>query len=205
MEVAGAPFLASVRMNQARTWEEFREACGYNRIPAENMVWADRKGNIGYQAAGIQPLRRNWSGLLPVPGDGRYEWEGYLPITALPNAHNPSSGFVVTANHYLMPNDYPWKEAMHFTWADPYRASRISELLGSGRLFSVAETTRVQNDDLSLPARALVPLLRDVSLPSGAAAKARDVLMTWDFVLDKDSVAAGIYAMWQRRLIVNTR
>jgi penicillin G amidase len=205
MEVGGAPYLASLRMGQARTWEEFREACGYNRIPAENMVWADREGNIGYQAAGIQPLRRNWSGLLPVPGDGRYEWDGYLPITALPNAHNPSSGFVVTANHYLMPNDYPWKEAMHFTWADPYRASRITELLASGRLYSVAEVARVQNDDVSIPARSLVPLLRDVPLSNETSVKARDLLTSWNFVLDKNSVPAGIYAMWQRRLLANVR
>jgi hypothetical protein len=67
LEPGGAPYLASLRMNQARTWEEFREACRYNHMPAENMVWADRTGTIGWQAAGIQPLRRNWSGLLPVP------------------------------------------------------------------------------------------------------------------------------------------
>jgi penicillin amidase len=205
MDVGGAPYLASLRMDQARTWEEFREACGYNRIPAENMVWADRKGNIGYQAAGIQPLRRNWSGLLPVPGDGRYEWDGYLPITALPNAHNPQAGFFVTANHYLMPNDYPWAEAMHFTWADPYRNSRITELLGSGRLFSVAEVARVQNDDLSIPARSLVPLLRDIPLQDPIVEKARAALLSWDYVLDKDSVAAGIYVMWQRRLQANVK
>lgn len=205
LEPGSAPYLASLRMNQARNWEEFRDACSYSRMPAENMVWADRTGTIGWQAAGIQPLRRNWSGLLPVPGDGRYEWDGYLPILNLPHEVNPSRGFVATANHYLFPNDYKWKDALHFTWADPYRASRIAELLGSGRLFSVAETARVQNDDLSLPARALVPLLHDVSLPSGPAAKARDVLVAWDLVLDKDSVAAGIYAMWQRRLLVNTR
>ncbi|MGH8185536.1 MAG: penicillin acylase family protein, partial [Steroidobacteraceae bacterium] len=205
MDVGGAPYLASLRMDQARTWEEFREACGYNRIPSENMVWADRKGNIGYQAAGIQPLRRNWSGLLPVPGDGRYEWDGYLPITALPNAHNPPAGFFVTANHYLMPNDYPWVEAMHYTWADPYRNSRITELLGSGRLFSVAEVARVQNDDLSIPARSLVPLLRDIPLQDPVVEKARAALLSWDYVLDKDSVPAGIYAMWQRRLQANVR
>lgn len=205
MERGGAPYLASLRMNQARTWEEFREACKYNHMPAENMVWADRTGTIGWQAAGIQPLRSNWSGLLPVPGDGRYEWDGYLPITALPHEVNPPRGFIATANHYLFPNDYPWKEAVHYTWADPYRASRITELLGSGRLFSVAETARVQNDDLSLPARALVPLLHGLSLPSGPAARARDALAGWDFVLDKDSVQAGIYAMFQRRLVANTR
>ena len=165
-------------MGQARTWEEFREACGYNRMPAENMVWADRTGTIGWQAAGIQPMRRNWSGLLPVPGDGRYEWDGYLPITALPHELNPNRGFVATANHYLFPNDYPFPEAMHYTWADPYRASRITEVLGSGRLFSVAEMARLQNDDLSIPARALVPLLKDVErgqpgVRQGARAAAR--------------------------------
>jgi penicillin amidase len=204
MEPGSAPYLASLRMSQARSWDEFREACSYNRMPAENMVWADRSGTIGWQAAGIQPLRRNWSGLLPVPGDGRYEWDGFLPITALPHEVNPPRGFVVTANHYLFPNDYPWKEALHFTWADPFRASRIAEVLGSGRLFSVAETARLQNDDLSLPARALVPLMRNLPL-TGAAASARDVLTAWDCVLDKDSVAAGIYAMFQRRLLANVR
>lgn len=205
MEPGSAPYLASLRMNQARTWEEFREACGYSRMPAENMVWADRTGTIGWQAAGIQPLRRNWSGLLPVPGDGRYEWDGYLPITALPHEVNPSRGFVATANHYLFPNDYPYPEAMHYTWADPYRASRITEVLGSGRLFSVAEMARLQNDDLSIPARALVPLLKDLSLSNAASAKARDQLMAWDFVMDKSSVPAGIHAMWQRRLLANLR
>lgn len=205
LEQGGAPYLASLRMDQAKTWEEFRDACTYNRMPAENMVWADRSGSIGWQAAGIQPLRKNWSGLLPVPGDGRYEWDGFLPITALPHEVNPARGFIGTANNYLMPNDYPWKEAVHYTWTDPYRSSRVTEILGSGRLFSVAEMTRMQNDELSLPARALVPLLRDLSLPSAPAARARELLRDWDYVLDKDSVPAGIYAMWQRRVIVNTR
>lgn len=205
METGGAPYLASLRMNQARTWEEFREACAYNRMPAENMVWADRTGTIGWQAAGIQPLRRNWSGLLPVPGDGRYEWDGYLPITALPHEVNPSRGFVATANHYLFPNDYPYPEAVHFTWADPYRASRINEMLDSGRRFSVAEVARLQNDDLSLPARALVPLLRDLPFTAPASSRARDAVLAWDFVMDKSSVPAGIYAMWQRRLLANLR
>jgi penicillin amidase len=205
MEPGGAPYLASLRMNQATSWEQFREACGFNRMPAENMIWADRQGTIGWQAAGIQPLRRNWSGLLPVPGDGRFEWDGYLPITALPHQVNPARGFVVTANNYLFPNDYAWPEALHYTWADPFRASRITEMLGSGRQFSVAEMVRLQNDDLSLPARALVQLLRDVTLTNANSAAARDALLRWDFVLDKDSVAAGIYAMWQRRLLSNAR
>ncbi|HEV8236797.1 MAG TPA: penicillin acylase family protein, partial [Gemmatimonadaceae bacterium] len=74
LEAGGAPYMASLRMDQARTWEEFRDACAFSNIPGENMIWADRSGNIGWQAVGIAPIRTHWSGLVPVPGDGRYEW-----------------------------------------------------------------------------------------------------------------------------------
>ncbi len=205
LEPGGAPYLASLRMNQAATWEEFQAACRFSHMPSENMVWVDRNGNIGWQAAGIQPIRRNWSGVLPVPGDGRYEWDGYLPIKSLPSEANPSRGFIATANNYLLPDNYPYKDLLHVQWSDAFRASRITEVLGSGRLFNVAEMTRLQNDDLSIVARALTPLLRDVTLANPASARARDVLTRWDFVLDKDSIEAGVYEMWQRRLLANTR
>jgi len=205
MEIGSAPYLASLRMNQARTWEEFRAAAGYSRIPAENMIWADVDGTIGYQAVAITPIRRNWSGLVPVPGDGRYEWDGYLPIKALPHVVNPPAGFFATANNYLFPERYPYPEAQHHTGTDPFRAARINEFLSSGRLHTVSDMIELQNDDLSLPARSLVPLLKDLTIADPTAAKARDLLVGWNRVLDKDSVAAGIYEMWQRRLLVNLR
>src|SRR5205814_722880 len=204
MEPGAAPYLASLRMDQAKTWEEFVQACTYSRIPSENMVWADRAGHIGYQAVAITPLRPNWSGLVPVPGDGRYEWNGYLPINALPHVSDPPKGYVATANNYLFPPDFPYKEALHYTGTDPYRASRISEVLGSGRLHTVADMVRLQNDNVSLPARSLVPLLRGAAV-SGDALKARDLLLGWDVSVDADSIAAGIYEMWQRRLTANVR
>ncbi len=205
MEIGGAPYLASLRMDQAHSWNEFLDACSYSRTPSENMVWADREGNIGYQAVGISPLRPGWSGLVPVPGDGRYEWAGYLPIKELPHVLNPAKGFWNTSNNYLIPPGWPYKDALHYTWADPYRASRVAEVLGSGRLFTVAEMIRLQNDDLSIPARSLVPLLRDLPMNDPASDKARDRLLAWNYILDKDSVPAGIYEMWQRRIQANLR
>jgi penicillin G amidase len=204
MEPGAAPYLASLRMDQAKTWEEFVQACTYSRIPSENMVWADRQGHIGYQAVAITPLRPNWSGLVPVPGDGRYEWNGYLPINALPHVVDPAKGYFATANNYLFPPDFAYKEALHYTGADPYRVSRISEVLASGRLQTVADMMRLQNDNVSLPARSLVPLLRGAAV-SGDALKARDLLLAWDFSVDADSVTAGVYEMWQRRLTANIR
>ena len=203
MEVGGAPYLASLRMDQATTWEEFREASSYSHIPGENMVWADKDGNIGWQAVGIAPIRRTVSGLVPVPGDGRYEWEGYLPILAKPHEHNPERGYIETSNSNYTPPDFPYLEAIGFTWTDPYRWSRASELLASGRKLSMMDMIRLQHDHLSVPARTLVPLLADVEALDPSVDEARRRLLDWDYVLDKNSIEAGIYVAFERRLLDN--
>ena len=205
LDYGAAPYLASLRMDQARTWEEFREACSYSRIPSENMIWADRDKNIGYQAVGVSPIRPNHSGLVPVPGDGRYEWDGYLPIKALPNVLNPDKGFFGTANNYLVPDGYPYWEALHYTWGDQMRAARVEELLDSGRHMTVADMMRFQHDELTVAGRNIVPLLREVTIDDPPVDALRDRLLEWDYVLDKDSVAAAIYATFERRLRANVR
>ena len=206
LEPGGAPYLASLRMDQAKTWEEFVEACNYSNIPGENMIWADREGNIGWQAVGIAPIRRNWSGLVPVPGDGRYEWDGYLPIRAKPSVHNPPEGYFATANNHLTPDDYPHMDAIGFEWSDPYRWARAAEVLGSGRLHSMADMMALQTDYLSIPARTIVPMLRHVGpSPDPATERARELLLAWDFVLDPTSVAAGIYVAFEGRVRGNVR
>ena len=201
LEVGNAPYLASLRMNQARTWEEFAEACSYSRIPAENMIWGDVDGNIGYHAVGISPLRPNWSGLVPVPGDGRYEWDGFLPIGALPQVKNPARGYWATANNFMVPDGYPHPEALHWTWGDEMRGLRVDELLGTGRRFTLADMMAFQHDELSIPARAIVPLLEPLDLPDPRDREALATLLAWDFVLDADSVAAAIYVGFERRLM----
>ena len=203
LEPGGAPYLASLRMDQARSWEEFVEACNYSNIPGENMVWADRDGNIGWQSVGIAPIRRNWSGLVPVPGDGRYEWDGYLPIKAKPSVYNPAEGYFATANNHLTPDDYPHMDAIGFEWSDPYRWTRAAEVLGSGRLHSMADMMALQTDYLSIPARTIVPMLRHVTTGGGDVERARELLLAWDFVLGPNSVAAGIYNAFERRVRSN--
>lgn len=200
MEVGGAPYLASLRMDQATTWEEFRDACSYSHIPGENMVWADRAGNIGWQAVGIAPIRRSWSGLVPVPGDGRYEWDGYLPIKQKPHVLNPEEGYFATANNDLIPDDYPHRDAVGWSWSDPYRWARVNEVLASGRKLSLQDMMRLQTDVLSIPARTLVPLLEPLSAVDPAVERARGRLLQWDYRLHPESVAAGIYVAWERRV-----
>lgn len=200
LDIGAAPYLAGLRMSQAQSWEEFREGAAYSRLPGENFVWADRDGNIGYQAVGVAPLRTNWDGLLPVPGDGRYEWDGYLPILALPNATNPGQGFWNTSNENLVPDNYAFRNAVGWTWTDPYRSNRVREVLASGQKFNLQDMAQLQNDSLSIPARTLVPLLNGLAYDNRAVEGARQQLMDWDFRMSIDSVAAGIYMAWEREL-----
>ena len=199
MEPGGAPYLASLRMDQATNWEEFREACTWSNIPGENMVWAGRDGTIGWQAVGIAPIRRGFSGLVPVPGDGRYEWDGYLPIQAKPSVVNPPEGYFATANNELIPRDYDFMDAVGFDWTDPYRWARVVEVLGNGRRHSLLDMMRLQTDELSIPARELVPMLEHLEA-EGRVEEARRRLLAWDFVMDDASVAAGIHAAWEGHL-----
>lgn len=201
LEPGGAPYMASLRMNGATTWEEFREACSYSHLPGENMIWADKKGNIGWQVVGIAPIRKNWSGLVPVPGDGRYEWDGFLPIKSLPNIYNPEKGFWVTANENLVAKNYPYRNAVGWEWSDSSRANRITEVITSKEKHTQEAMRQLQSDYLSLPARALVPYLNEIDTKTDALEKIKSMLLSWDFVMDKNSVEAAIYAAWEKKIL----
>ncbi|MDX1939169.1 MAG: penicillin acylase family protein [Saprospiraceae bacterium] len=207
LEVGGAPYLASLRMDQAKTWEEFREACNYSHIPGENMIWADRQGNIGWQAVGIAPIRRNFSGMVPVPGDGSYEWDGYQEIKERPHLYNPVEGYIATANENVTPPDYPHiQSTVGFSWSEPFRADRVKEVLGSGRIHSVADMAQLQTDYLSIPARTLIPLLRNLKISDNEASEqVRQMLLKWDFQMTKESIEAAIYKAWEGRLYNNVK
>ena len=118
-----------------------------------------------HQAVGIAPNRPNWSGLVPVPGDGRYEWNGFLPIKQLPHVKNPDEELLQHVQRISrIPRGWPFTQALHYVWTDPYRAQSVAEVLGSGRKFAVADMVRLQNNEMSIPARSLTPLFRDLDI-----------------------------------------
>ncbi len=202
LEPGSAGYLASLSLNRAKNWQEFLKALERWKVPSENLVYADVDGNIGWQAAGYAPIRRGWSGLLPVPGSsGQYEWDGYLPLSELPHAYNPARHFIATANHKIIPEGY--NHEINFDWSSPTRFFRIEEVLSKGAKFTVADFGRLQHDETSLPARELVPLLKGLKIDDPNLSEARDLLLAWDFVLSKDSQAAVIYEAWYQKLVSN--
>jgi len=200
LEIGGSPYLASLRMNQSKSWDEFRDACNYSNIPGENMVWADKEGNIGWQAVGIAPRRSTHSGLVPVMGDGRYEWDGYIPIIDKPNVYNPKEQFFATANQNVTPDSYEHWDAIGFSWSDPYRGDRVNNVLSKTSKLSMEDMVDLQVDYFSIPSVELIKMLEESNLESQYQ-KIADNLTRWDNKLLKTSSEAMIYVNWERTLM----
>ncbi len=199
-EPGTAGYLGSLSLNRARNWPEFLEALERWKVPAENLVYADVEGNIGWQAAGLAPVRDGWSGLLPVPGgEGLYEWRGFLPLSELPREENPPRHFLATANHNIQPPGY--RHELGYEPAAPFRFQRIVELLSQpGRKFTVADFERLQHDEVSLPARDLTALLRQIPAPAPDLQPWIQRLTAWDGTLSRDSAEAAVYEIWLSKL-----
>lgn len=199
-EPGTAGYLASLALDRAKDWNEFEEAMARWKVPSENIVYADRSGNIGEHSMGLAPLRKTWNGLLPVPGVGGYEWDGFVPNGELPHSFNPAEGFVATANHKMIPENYPY--AVGFEWGSPERYLRIKEYIEqagkAGRKLSIADMEALQSDVLSLPARKLQILLG--AAVGDKATPAAKLLLNWDCVVSADSAAAALYEYWTREL-----
>jgi penicillin G amidase len=202
-EPGTAGYLGSLSVDRARNWQEFERAMPRWKVPPENIVYADRAGNIGEHSTGLTPLRHNFNGLLPVPANGQYEWSGFVPNEALPHSYNPAAGFIATANQQTIPDSYPY--AVGYEWSAPTRFDRIQEVLGgaqrAGHRLTVADMEALQLDVVSLPARHLQDLLRQAPEPASAAAKkAAKLLLDWDCALRADSPSAALYELWTLQL-----
>jgi penicillin amidase len=162
-EPGGAGYLGSLNVMQAQNLDEFRAALPKAwYLPSHSLVYADVDGNYAYFGVALTPQRKGWDGLMPVPGkDGQYEWDGFVPFEQLPFSRNDPRGFYNSSNNDVVPKIVPgYRIPLGYEYSAPYRYERAFEVLGQPRTFTVADMERLQQDATSLPARALVPLLR---------------------------------------------
>jgi penicillin amidase len=196
LEPGMAPYLGSLALQRVSDWNGFVAALDRWGLPGENLVYADVDGAIGWKPAGRSPIRAGWDGLLPVPGDGRYEWTGYLGGDALPVEANPDRGWVATANQMNLPAAYP--HSIAYEWAPPFRYERIVEVL-SGERLSIEDAARLQTDYVSLAARPLVARLEGLDGTTELQIRALAMLRGWDCRLAPRSGAAALFEVWLRR------
>ncbi len=181
--------------NRASNWEEFRDAASTFIAVSQNIVYADKKGNIGLQAAGGVPLRPNGH-MMVFPGDTTlYDWEegDRVPFEMLPYSYNPEGGAVSSANNKTVGDDYPYYIGTWFSL--PNRIDRIREMLAGTEKHSVQSFSEMQSDQLSAFARRLTPVYLDVldGKVTGTAAEALQELTGWDYTMAPELAAPLLY------------
>ncbi|MBN9113660.1 MAG: penicillin acylase family protein [Pseudonocardia sp.] len=196
LEPGMAPYLGSVDYMRATDFESFGAAMNRWGAPAENQIYADVHGNIAWKAAGLTPRRPNWDGTLPVPGDGRFEWDGFHDADELPGIENPEIGWFASANEMNLPADHPVDRTVTHDWYAPDRKQRIDAAISEGLVRSVNDAARLQGDVTSLPAQRILRVLRGLV---DDATPALALLRGWDGVLDASSAAAALFEVWHRR------
>lgn len=199
LEPGMAPYLGSMEYMRARSCEAFTTAMNRWGAPGENQVYADPAGTIGWRPGGLVPVRPNWDGTLPVPGDGRYEWDGFHDADQLPSCERPAADWFATANEMNLPADYPnATRTISYDWYHRYRHDRIAEVLGSAVGVTAQDCLRLQADYVNVPSRRFCDELRRIST-GGEAGEALSMLQGWDSDETTDSAAAALYQVWYRR------
>lgn len=187
------------KLARATNWDEFCEAMRDWDVPPQNVVYADRAGNIGYIMAGAIPIRAKGQALLPSPGwTGEYEWIGYIPFEALPHIYNPEQHFIATANNRVVDDNYPYYITNE--WLNGYRAQRIRDLLTRKEKLTPLDMANIQSDQYSIPASEIVPHMLTIQASTPLERAALDSMRKWEYVLSPESIAAAIYSVFLRKL-----
>ncbi len=190
---------------KARDIEGIKEALRYGELLGQNVVFADKAGNIGYWCSAMIPIRPKGDGMLPMPGwTGEYEWKGYVPFEERPHVINPEEGFIATANNKVTAEGYPY-HISHY-WEPMDRVTRIRQMLMAKEKLSIEDFQQMQQDVYSVSASEITPKLVQVlknRLTSPEAQKAKVILSKWDFMMERDSAGACLFEVTYRKLMEN--
>lgn len=191
-------------MDRASNWQEFHQALSMWDTPSLNFTYADVDGNIAYQSTARVPVRApGHDGKTPVEGwSGRFAWQGFIPYEEMPNQLNPASGFIVTANHKVVPDSYP--HVLTNDWPPPDRARRINELLAADSSVTVDDMKSFQADTLLRRAGTMRDHLSVVVPANETERAALAAVRSWDLRFDTDEAGPTIYRTWLRFLLPNT-
>jgi penicillin G amidase len=196
-EPGAAPYMVSISSMRAKSYAAFASDMTRWAVPAVNQVYADTSGDIAWTVAGYSPVRSKWDGLLPVPGDGSYEWEGFYRAGQLPHVLNPAAGYLATANELNVPTGWSVPaEKIGFEWIEGSRAKRIAEVFAKTETHTIEASCKLQTDVVSLPARRLLTLAAKLSGDSPEISAASKLFAGWDASISKESGAAALFEVW---------
>lgn len=194
-------------LNRATNWNEFLQALSHFSAPAQNFVYADVNGHIGYCMGGKIPLRKDQSFASPYPGwTDEYDWKGSVPFSQNPRLYDPPEGIIVTANNKITDPAYPYYLSNH--WEPPWRAKRIHDMLKLQEKATLEDIQRMQLDQFSIQAIELVPVILhaydSIPPPNENVRTALNYLRNWTCMMNEEDVSTTIFQSFLLRAIPNT-
>jgi penicillin amidase len=197
-----AEYLGGLRLDQAASARDCLTAANHMPMPPTNLVCADADGNIAMRIAIFAPDRRGWTGRLPVPGTGKYEW-GPNRRLELPSEYNPARGYIATANNNTQPREFTPPYAYLPADRRYRRQERIEQMIESAKSFTIDDMIRMLRDSHNSEAAEHQKLFRGWSSDDKAVERARAMVAGWDAMMDRDSAPAAVYLTWQRQADLN--
>jgi penicillin amidase len=198
---------AVLRLNSARSWDDFLSAMRLWQTPTQNVVYADTSGDIGFFSPGLVPLRKSGDGLAPADGaSGAYDWVGTVPFAELPQLHDPDAGFAFNANNANVADDH--QPTFGQDWEETFRARRIQEFMETIDKHDLDTSAAMQGDILSLDVKAMQPFIAKISPSDERARQAQAMLLSWNAAMDKDRPEPLIYTAFLgslRRLLIEDK
>lgn len=187
---------ALYQLNHAEDYASFVNALKDWQVPAQNIAYADTKGNIAIWSPGLYPLRKTGLGRTVVDGaSGDYDWVGYIPFDQVPHELNPSQGYVESANERPTPDTYPYY--LGWQWDPNSRGLRIRQFLSQCNPCNVSDMQALQYDAKDVYAEQLLPIMIPAVTPQDATQQAAlDQMKTWNDFTGTDSIAATIWTRW---------
>lgn len=198
-------FQSFYKINLSKNWNEFSEALKTFSVPAQNFVYADTSGNIGYICGGKFPIRNNTNPMIFSDGaNSQSDWQGFVRYDEMPRLFNPAKNFIATANNLTSRS---FKYYIGNLWEPSSRIERIEELLVSKNKHTADDFVQYQTDLHSPFAKKVVPHIlsafKDVSVKDDNLKIVLELLRKWNYNLESESQPPAIFNVFLKYLLKN--
>lgn len=184
-------------LDRAKNHADYLEAVKFLNVPSQNILFADRAGDIALWQQGDFPLRWKGQGLFVMPGeDSSYMWRGNIPQSHNPHILNPTEGFIASANQRPVDSTYPYFIPGSY---DVYRGITVNKALSGMNGITVKQMQELQNNNYNVMAEYARPILLNNINTDGLDEKEKgyiSILRNWSLKNDPEEKAPVIFNAW---------
>ncbi|MDZ7880917.1 MAG: penicillin acylase family protein [Saprospiraceae bacterium] len=205
-EITGLSPTVTYKLNKAKNYDDYAAAIQDWNIPAQNIAFACKDGDIALRVQGAFPDKPKGQGRFVQDGSlSSSSWKALIPKADIPFSKNPARGFVSSANQHSTDPSYPYY--YHSENFEGYRGRIVNNLLSKSDSFTVEDMMKMQNDNSSLMAEEALPnMIKHLDVASLSAPEQALLadLQGWNKQYDADLTAPVVFEEWYNAFFEET-